>query len=91
MIPPLPPASAEAGRARARFTFLGPEGTFTESALRQIPEVAEGDVTPSSSVISALAAVRAGEADLTPWGVMIDRLWRTRPPPNSYGEATTIA
>ncbi|XNZ00132.1 prephenate dehydratase [Micrococcus luteus] len=63
MIAPLPPASPEAGRARARFTFLGPEGTFTEAALRQIPEVAEGDVTPSSSVISALAAVRAREAD----------------------------
>ncbi|WIK81881.1 MULTISPECIES: prephenate dehydratase [Micrococcus] len=63
MIAPLPPVSSEAGRARARFTFLGPEGTFTEAALRQIPEVAESDVTPSSSVISALAAVRAGDAD----------------------------
>ena len=63
MIAPLPPAPAEAGRARARFTFLGPEGTFTEAALRQIPEVAASEVTPSSSVISALAAVRTGEAD----------------------------
>ena len=72
MPPPHPEAGARADvdapaggavRPGARFTFLGPEGTFTEAALRQIPGVAESEVTASVSVISALAAVRSGAAD----------------------------
>lgn len=46
-----------------RFAYLGPEGTFTEQALRTLPDAAEGVRTPARSVPEALEAVRAGEAD----------------------------
>lgn len=47
---------------RARYTYLGPEGTFSEIALRTLPEVANADLIPSTSVTAALDAVRCGEA-----------------------------
>src|SRR5919106_5104160 len=47
----------------ARFAYLGPAGTFTESALRQIPAAAAGEQIPYNSVLGALDAVRDGEAD----------------------------
>jgi prephenate dehydratase len=47
----------------ARFAYLGPAGTFTESALRQIPAAAAGEQIPYNSVLAALDAVRDGEAD----------------------------
>lgn len=43
--------------------FLGPEGTFTEQALRTIPAAEHGHRVPLRSVPEALDAVRAGEAD----------------------------
>jgi prephenate dehydratase len=44
------------------YAYLGPEGTFTEAALRQV--IPEGAVAqPMPSVDAALAAVRAGTAD----------------------------
>lgn len=46
-----------------RFTYLGPEATFAEQALRTLPEVRSGVLTPSPSVPAALDAVRTGEAD----------------------------
>lgn len=54
-----------------RIAYLGPEGTFTESALRQmarlgmVPAADEADVAamPTDSTPAALAAVRAGDAD----------------------------
>ncbi|WP_277246217.1 prephenate dehydratase [Micrococcus terreus] len=46
-----------------RYTYLGPEGTFTEAALRQVPGVEDAECVPAGSVITALAAVRAGTAD----------------------------
>ncbi|MEV4345377.1 prephenate dehydratase [Actinoplanes sp. NPDC049596] len=46
-----------------RFVYLGPEGTFTEAALRTIPAAEQGDRRPARSVPEALEAVRAGEAD----------------------------
>jgi prephenate dehydratase len=48
--------------ARARYTYLGPEGTFTEVALRTLPEAAAGALVPSASVTAALDAVRCGDA-----------------------------
>lgn len=45
------------------FAYLGPEGTFTEAALRTIPEAERGVRTPARSVPEALEAVRTGEAD----------------------------
>lgn len=44
------------------YTFLGPEGTFTEAALLQVPEAVAGTRVPSSNAASALAMVRAGRA-----------------------------
>lgn len=46
----------------SRYTYLGPEGTFTEAALRTLPEAATRDLVPMVSVPAALDAVRAGEA-----------------------------
>ncbi|MFI6344919.1 prephenate dehydratase [Streptomyces sp. NPDC050560] len=46
-----------------RYTYLGPEGTFTEAALRQLPEAATRQLVPMLSVPAALDAVRAGEAE----------------------------
>ena len=45
-----------------RFVYLGPEGTFTEQALRSIPEAADAERVPVRSVPEALDAVRSGEA-----------------------------
>ncbi|OEU96047.1 prephenate dehydratase [Streptomyces oceani] len=46
----------------SRYTYLGPEGTFTEAALRGLPEAATRELLPMVSVPAALDAVRAGEA-----------------------------
>ncbi|MFC8490248.1 prephenate dehydratase [Streptomyces sp. NPDC057235] len=45
-----------------RYTYLGPEGTFTEAALRALPEAATRELVPMVSVPAALDAVRNGEA-----------------------------
>ncbi|MEU6056530.1 prephenate dehydratase [Streptomyces sp. NPDC046887] len=45
-----------------RYTYLGPEGTFTEAALRTLPEAATRELVPMVSVAAALDAVRGGEA-----------------------------
>ena len=45
------------------FAYLGPEGTFTEQALRTIAAADHGVRTPARSVPEALEAVRAGDAD----------------------------
>jgi prephenate dehydratase len=46
----------------SRYTYLGPEGTFTEAALRTLPEAATRELVPMVSVAAALDAVRGGEA-----------------------------
>ncbi|CAI7978141.1 MULTISPECIES: prephenate dehydratase [unclassified Parafrankia] len=46
----------------ARLTYLGPEGTFTEAALRTLPEAATHELFPSMSVAAALDAVRNEDA-----------------------------
>jgi prephenate dehydratase len=51
------------GNPPTRFVYLGPEGTFTETALRTIPAAERGLRTPARSVPEALEAVRSGEAD----------------------------
>ncbi|WP_427134785.1 prephenate dehydratase [Pseudarthrobacter sp. S9] len=45
------------------YTFLGPEGTFTEAALMQVPDAANAIRIPSSNVNTALDKVRDGSAD----------------------------
>ncbi|MFB7110082.1 prephenate dehydratase [Streptomyces sp. NPDC056291] len=47
----------------ASYAYLGPEGTFTEVALRTLPETATRELVPYVSVQSALDAVRAGAAE----------------------------
>ncbi|WP_128377460.1 prephenate dehydratase [Streptomyces cavernae] len=47
----------------ASYAYLGPEGTFTEVALRTLPEAATRELVPMVSVPAALDAVRAGEAE----------------------------
>ena len=51
------------GTPPTRFVYLGPEGTFTEQALRTVPAAEHGIRTPARSVPEALEAVRAGDAD----------------------------
>ncbi|WP_181765537.1 prephenate dehydratase [Streptomyces albidus (ex Kaewkla and Franco 2022)] len=46
----------------SRYTYLGPEGTFTEAALRTLPEAATRELMPMVSVPAALDAVRNSEA-----------------------------
>jgi prephenate dehydratase len=49
--------------SRPTYTFLGPEGTFTEAALMQVPDAAAAIRIPSSNVNTALDKVRDGSAD----------------------------
>ncbi|GHD10993.1 prephenate dehydratase [Zhihengliuella salsuginis] len=45
------------------YTYLGPAGTFTESALLQVPGAGDAERVPATSVNNALERVRTGEAD----------------------------
>lgn len=47
----------------ARYAYLGPEGTFTEAALRSLPAAAKAELQPFATVPGALDAVREGDAD----------------------------
>ncbi len=51
------------GVTPACYAYLGPEGTFTEQALRSLPAAATADLLPCATVTVALDAVRAGDAD----------------------------
>lgn len=44
-----------------RYSYLGPEGTFSEAALRSIPDAAGAERIPCVSVADALDAVRRGD------------------------------
>jgi prephenate dehydratase len=46
-----------------RLAFLGPRATFTEQALRSLPESAGAELVPRAGTPAVLAAVRAGSAD----------------------------
>lgn len=48
---------------RPRYAYLGPAGTFTEAALRQVAGPDEVEYLPQQDVVAALDAVRAGTAD----------------------------
>lgn len=47
----------------SRYGFLGPVGTFTEAALRTLPQADDATLLPYASVAVALQAVRDGDAD----------------------------
>ena len=49
--------------ARSRIAFLGPHGTFTEQALRSLPESADAELVPCTGSPAVLAAVRDGSVD----------------------------
>ena len=49
--------------SRPRYAYLGPAGTFTEAALRQVAGPDEVEYLPQPHVVAALDAVRAGIAD----------------------------
>jgi prephenate dehydratase len=46
-----------------RYAYLGPAGTFTEAALRQIVSPDQAEYLPQDDVVAALDAVRSGHAD----------------------------
>ena len=46
-----------------RYAFLGPRGTFTETALEQVDDIDQAERMPVANVAEALAAVRDGVAD----------------------------
>src|SRR5579871_5348894 len=46
-----------------RYAYLGPAGTFTEAALRQVVTPEEAEYLPQVDVVAALDAVRSGQAD----------------------------
>jgi prephenate dehydratase len=48
---------------RPRYAYLGPAGTFTEAALRQVAGPDEIEYLPQQHVVAALDAVRTGAAD----------------------------
>ncbi|MEV7973723.1 prephenate dehydratase [Cellulomonas sp. NPDC089187] len=52
-----------ASAARPRYAYLGPAGTFTEAALRQVVSDTEAEYLPQTDVTSAIEAVRSGVAD----------------------------
>ncbi|GAA1249219.1 prephenate dehydratase [Pseudonocardia aurantiaca] len=46
-----------------RLAFLGPRATFTEQALRSLPESAGAELVPCAGTPAVLAAVRTGSVD----------------------------
>lgn len=46
-----------------RYAYLGPAGTFTEAAVRQVADPSNAEYLPQPDVVAALEAVRAGSAD----------------------------
>lgn len=48
---------------RPRYAYLGPAGTFTEAALRQVAGPDDAEYLPQQHVVAALDAVRTGTAD----------------------------
>lgn len=50
-------------RQGAAYAYLGPEGTFTEAALLQVPGAGTARRVPAATVAAALDAVRTGSVD----------------------------
>ena len=58
-----PEPQVEPSDRRLRFAYLGPAGTFTEAALRQVVSPEEAEYLPQVDVVSAIEAVRENRAD----------------------------
>jgi prephenate dehydratase len=52
-----------AGTSFHKLAYLGPEGTFSEAALRTLPAAAGAALLPQPSVSAALDSLRSGAAD----------------------------
>jgi prephenate dehydratase len=46
-----------------RYAYLGPAGTFTEAAVRVLPDAEHAELLPCPTIQAALEAVRLGSAD----------------------------
>ena len=46
-----------------RYAYLGPAGTFTESALRTLPDAGQAELVPCATIQAALEAVRQASVD----------------------------
>ncbi len=57
-----PTLGAVPGVPPARYAYLGPEGTFTEQALRSLPAAERAELVPEATVTAALDLVRRGDA-----------------------------
>ncbi|MFJ7749809.1 prephenate dehydratase [Arthrobacter sp. NPDC097144] len=57
------PAAGSSNAGEMTYTYLGPEGTFTEAALLQVPGADRAARIPATSVNAALEMVRSGRAD----------------------------
>ncbi|WP_309031214.1 chorismate mutase [Streptomyces alfalfae] len=63
-VPDTPPRPAPERVPRPwRLTYLGPEGTFTERALRTLPEADGSRLLPAATAARALELVHRGDAD----------------------------
>jgi prephenate dehydratase len=56
-------ATAESAPGALRVGFLGPFGTFTEQALRTVPDLADGELLAYRTVPDVLDGVTSGEVD----------------------------
>ncbi|WP_051838747.1 prephenate dehydratase domain-containing protein [Streptomyces sp. NRRL WC-3742] len=56
-------AGAATSHRQPRFTYLGPEGTFTEQALYTVPQAAAAQVVQAATAGEALAMVRSEAVD----------------------------
>ncbi|MGH1504356.1 MAG: prephenate dehydratase [Acidimicrobiales bacterium] len=52
------------GAATRRIAYLGPEGTFTEQALRTQPDLRDEELLPMRTFVDVLNATQDGEVDL---------------------------
>lgn len=57
-------ATPVSGRAAQRIAFLGPEGTFTEEALRTQPDLVAAELVPMRTFVDVLKATQEGDVDL---------------------------
>jgi prephenate dehydratase len=59
----MPANHAPGAGAKPRYAYLGPAGTFTEAALRQVVAPDDATYLPQADVVSAIESVREGLAD----------------------------
>lgn len=57
------PASLHSPHSYSSYAYLGPEGTFTEAALLQVPGAVSARREPAQSAVAALTMVRDGAVD----------------------------